>query len=250
VPISVHRHAVRDLAKYLREAEEFTNDVQVDRWAKRVHAFLRQAVDPDEADRFSRVGSSWANRWDEFFAKKGYLEGAIAKSEDRVAAEKEPATEQRNIPPPTRKVFVVHGHDGEVKEAVARFIERLELDPIILHEQPNQGRTIIEKFEQSSEDVAFAVVLLTPDDVGRAADETSELRPRARQNVILELGYFCGRLRRMRVCALYRSRVELPSDFQGVVYIEFDPAGAWRTKLAQEFVEAKLTINVEKLINK
>jgi predicted nucleotide-binding protein len=90
---------------------------------------------------------------------------------------------------------------------------------------------------------------LTPDDLGRANGST-DLRARARQNVILELGYFLGRLGRTRVCALHRGGVELPSDFQGVVYIEFDSAGAWRAKLAQEFVEAKLTIKIEGLINK
>jgi predicted nucleotide-binding protein len=150
----------------------------------------------------------------------------------------------------TREVFVVHGHDGEAKESVARFLEKLGLVPIILHEQPSQGRTVIEKFEISSKNVAFAVVLLTPDDVGGTTDEATDLRPRARQNVILELGYFMGRLGRTRVCALYKGGVELPSDFQGVVYIEFDPAGAWRTKLAQELLGAKITIKLEGLINK
>lgn len=119
---------------------------------------------------------------------------------------------------------------------------------MILHEQPNQGRTIIEKFEVSSSDVAFAVVLLTPDDVGGIKEDPPNLQLRARQNVILELGYFLGRLGRTRVCALHRGGVELPSDYQGVLYIEFDSAGAWRAKLAQEFVEAKLTINLQGLI--
>jgi predicted nucleotide-binding protein len=106
-----------------------------------------------------------------------------------------------------RRVFVVHGHDGEAKETVARFLEKLELEPIILHEQPNQGRTVIEKFETSSSDVAFAVVLLTPDDLGRAANGPPDLSARARQGVILELGYFLGRLGRTRVCALHRGGV-------------------------------------------
>jgi len=150
----------------------------------------------------------------------------------------------------TREVFVVHGHDGEAKESVARFLEKLGLDVIILHEQPNQGRTIIEKFEISSKNVAFAVVLLTPDDLGYGVDKPEKLEPRARQNVILELGYFLGRLGRTRVCALYKGGVELPSDFQGVVYIELDPAGAWRTKLAQELLGAKITIKLEGLLNK
>jgi predicted nucleotide-binding protein len=98
-----------------------------------------------------------------------------------------------------------------MKESVARFLEKLDLRPIILHEQPNKGRTVIEKFEAHS-DVGFAVVLLTPDDVGGLASSPDKLSRRARQNVILELGYFIGKLGRAKVCALYKEGVEIPSD--------------------------------------
>lgn len=145
-------------------------------------------------------------------------------------------------------MFIVHGHDNEAKETSARFLERLGLQPVILHEQANAGRTIIEKFESYSDDIAFAVVLLTPDDVGAVATDASNLKPRARQNVIMELGYFMGRLSRLRVCALYKGGVELPSDYQGVLYIEMDSAGVWKSKLAKEFVQAKLTINLKALL--
>jgi predicted nucleotide-binding protein len=92
-------------------------------------------------------------------------------------------------------------------------------------------------------------VLLTPDDIGSAANKPSDLKARARQNVIMELGYFMGRLGRFRVCALHKGSVELPSDYQGVLYIELDPAGAWKAKLAQEFVQAKLPIELSGLLN-
>ncbi|HEY2801314.1 MAG TPA: nucleotide-binding protein, partial [Chthoniobacterales bacterium] len=144
--------------------------------------------------------------------------------------------------------FVVHGHDSESKQNVAGFIQTIGLQPIILHEQANSGRTIIEKFEVFA-DVGFAVILLTPDDTGALAKEAGNLRPRARQNVILELGYFMGRLSRKRVCALYKASVELPSDIQGVVYIEFDGAGAWKTRVAQELVEAGYTIDLSALLH-
>jgi predicted nucleotide-binding protein len=132
------------------------------------------------------------------------------------------------------KVFVVHGHDDGVKQTVARFLEKLGLTPVILHEQPNNGLTIIEKFEAYA-GVAFAVVLLTPDDLGGPADWPREKQtPRARQNVVLELGYFLGKLGRKRVCALYKDGTEIPSDFQGVVYVPMDGAGAWRLVLGRE----------------
>jgi len=246
---------ISQLAVQLADANDITSSNEIDRWVKRVYAFLREAVGDDIADRFRNLGSHEINSYDELAIKRGHLEGLIANGEGAATAQvlgspRREAVEETQIVSATRRVFVVHGHDGEAKESVARFLEKLELQPIILHEQPNQGRTVIEKFEVSSNDVAFAIVLLTPDDLGRAANGSTELHTRARQNVILELGYFLGRLGRSRVCALHRGGVELPSDFQGVVYIEFDVAGAWKTKLAQEFVEAKLTINIEGLISK
>jgi predicted nucleotide-binding protein len=129
------------------------------------------------------------------------------------------------------RIFIVHGHEDASREAVARFIEALGFQPIILHERPNEGRTVIEKVEAHG-DVGFAVVLLTPDDEGCVRGGTPE--PRARQNVLLELGYFIGRLGRNRVCALKRGELEIPSDFGGVVYEPFDAAGAWKQKLGRE----------------
>lgn len=142
-----------------------------------------------------------------------------------------------------RSVFIVHGHDEAARETTARYVERLGLEAVILHEQVNQGRTIIEKLEHNA-DVGFAVVLLTPDDVGAAAAANDELRPRARQNVVLELGFFAGKLGRSRVCALHKGDVELPSDFLGVVYIPLDPAGGWRLLLARELKAAGFSIDL------
>ena len=141
-----------------------------------------------------------------------------------------------------RDVFIIHGRDDGTKEIVARFIEQLGLKPIILHEEPNQGQTIIEKFEQHAE-VAFAIALLTPDDTGGLADEEQSHKPRARQNVIFEFGYFMGKLGRQRVCALKKENVETPSDYDGVLYIPFDESGAWRMKLVGELKNAGFDID-------
>ena len=107
----------------------------------------------------------------------------------------------------TNEVFVVHGTDNGAKETVARFLTKLGLEPVVLHEQPNQGRTIIEKFEEYAQ-VAFAVVLLTPDDIGGRHGQSDGLQHRARQNVILELGFFLGKLGRRGTCALLKEDVE------------------------------------------
>jgi len=141
------------------------------------------------------------------------------------------------------KVFLVHGHDESARETTARFLEKLNLKPIILHEQPNAGRTVIEKVEGYA-DVAFAVVLLTPDDVGGLKSAPQGIKPRARQNVIFELGYFIGKLGRSHVAALLKGDVEKPSDYDGVLYIPMDTAGAWKLRLARELKNAGLNIDL------
>jgi len=144
---------------------------------------------------------------------------------------------------PSRKVFVVHGRDEGKREAVCRLLERLQLAPIVLHEQPNQGRTVIEKCEDHA-DVDFGVVLITSDDLGKLTD-AQELKPRARQNVILELGYFIGKLGRSRVCALYEDGVELPSDIPGIAYVSL--GNSWQFELARELKAAQIEVDLNKL---
>lgn len=143
----------------------------------------------------------------------------------------------------SRRVFVVHGHDDGSRETVARFLEKLGFEAVILHEQANQGRTVIEKVEAYG-DVGFAVVLLTADDEGCVRGGIPE--PRARQNVILELGYFIGRLGRGKVCALKRGELEIPSDYAGVVYESMD--GNWKQALGRELQEAGYDIDWNKVM--
>ena len=156
------------------------------------------------------------------------------------------AVETRLQVPTTNKIFIVHGHDGEARETVARFVNNIGFEPIILHEQASKGRTIIEKVEANS-DVGFAIVLLTPDDLGRTKTNES-LEPRARQNVLLELGYFIGKLGRDKVCALRRGDVSIPSDFAGVVWEEMDQNGGWKQALARELKAAGHAIDWNKVM--
>ncbi len=149
----------------------------------------------------------------------------------------------------SNRVFVVHGHDGEAKLATARFLERLGLEAIILHEQDDGGRTIIEKFEAYS-DVGFAIIVHTADDVGnsrKAHDKDGSLKARSRQNVVFEHGYFFGRLGRGRVVALLKGDIEIPSDLQGVIYTPMDDHDAWKIKVAKEMKAAGLSIDMNKL---
>ncbi len=157
------------------------------------------------------------------------------------------AGESTQHPETGRSVFIVHGRDEGKKEAVARFLTALDLEPIILHEQPNRGRTVIEKFEAHA-DVSFAVVILTGDDSGGPSDKSEPARPRGRQNVVFELGYFVGRLGRKKVCTLYEEGVEIPSDFSGIVYVPLDASGAWRTLLARELKAAGFELDMNRAL--
>jgi len=161
--------------------------------------------------------------------------------------------------PLSKNVFIVHGTDHASLKELKTLLEGVGLNPIILHEQPSKGMTLIEKLEEYSKNVGFAFIILTPDDVGigqpegtqmlleimgkknAAPEETIEFfnthpqqivkvitavfklfRQRARQNVVLEFGYFIGKLGRGNVCCLYKGTMELPSDMNGVCYIHFE----------------------------
>jgi predicted nucleotide-binding protein len=172
------------------------------------------------------------------------LTAAINLLEERIADAPADAVPS---PPPipasfSRRIFVVHGHDNEPKEATARFLEGLGFEPVILHERPNKGRTIIQKFQEEAADVGFAVVLMSAD------DEMRDGLKRARQNVVLELGFFLGKLGPSRVAAIVKGSVERPSDFDGVVYIPFD--GAWQRELASELDAAGYEVDFNKIMKK
>jgi predicted nucleotide-binding protein len=149
----------------------------------------------------------------------GTLKGAYEFPSEEVSSKIE---RPENIPP-NNKVFIVHGHDDSLKNELESFLRELGLEPIILHKQPDRGNTLIEKIEENS-DVGFAVILLTPDDVGYSAQEAVKedsqriKNSRARQNVILELGYFVGKLGRDKVCCIHKKSIELPTDINGLLY--------------------------------
>ncbi len=144
------------------------------------------------------------------------------------------------------KVFIVHGHDDAAKQAVARFVEKIGLEAIILHEQASSGKTIIEKIEASS-NVGFAIVLYTPCDVGASKGEKDQLKPRARQNVIFEHGYLIGKIGRKNVCALVKGNIETPNDISGVVYIKMDESEAWKYQVAKEMKARGYDVDLNKI---
>ena len=149
----------------------------------------------------------------------------------------------------SNRIFVVHGHDEAMKPAVARVLEKLGLEPIILHERANEGRTVIEKFTDYS-DVGFAVVLLSPDDMAYSKDQSPDnAKLRARQNVIFELGFFIGKLGRERVLILHQQDgdFEMPSNHAGVLYTPYDDSGGWQFDLIKELNACNYDADANKL---
>lgn len=150
--------------------------------------------------------------------------------------------------PNTGKVFIVHGHDNGVKETVARFIEKFGLEAVILHEQLDQSRTVIEKLLDHAVEADYAIALFTPDDIGYPVNNPDDRKHRARQNVVLELGLFLGLLGRKRVALLQVSDdIEIPSDYSGVLRVLFDSAGFWQLALAKEMKARGINIDLNKV---
>jgi predicted nucleotide-binding protein len=177
------------------------------------------------------------------------LEQAIKGPEEEIAYRGEQSSQAAEIASqshPNNKVFLVHGRDDAAKNAVALFLRAIGLNPIILHQRPNGGRHLLTKFREEAEGAGFAVVLMTADDEGGLAGATDRW-PRARQNVVFELGFFIGKLGPANVAALVKGDVEKPSDFDGIAYIPFDASNHWKTDLARELQHAKVPFDPEKV---
>lgn len=260
--IQIQLNELTDIVSRVREGVDSTRE-NLKRWKSRTVKLLSDKVNPEEGTKLREITRNFvtadhvhdivydANQYRAFLSSlneelKKHPEGVIPTE-----TEKSPAVLVEENPKlfGSRTVFIVHGRDEAAKQSVARFLERLDLEVVILHEQPDKGRTLVEKLEASSSevDVAYAIVILTPDDVGALTSEKDKLQPRARQNVVFELGYFIARLGRQRVRAMYTEGVELPSDYQGVLYTQLDRPGAWRLELAREIKAAGITVDLNKI---
>lgn len=241
-------------------------------WSNRVMIFLNEIADDATAQGFWDASVEDPNNlegpfsWAEFNVKKRFLSGIYEsyqiqknlssrqKNDSGDQRPQDPSEDQNESDLDEEKsenkeinVFIVHGHDNNIKEKVARFVEKLGFRAIILHEQPNRGKTIIEKFESFAEKVNFTIVLLTPDDIGASVLNKNSPKYRARQNVIFEFGFFAAKLGRAKVCALCKGDIEIPSDYSGVVYLPLDDNEAWKMSLVREMKNAGLAIDPNKL---
>ena len=180
------------------------------------------------------------------------VEGFVQAGPSQTVAKKDTlGSGNEEIQPTTKdepRVFVVYGHDIAVREELELILRRVKTNPIILQNIPGKGDTLIEKLE-SLTNVDFACVLLTPDDIGAAKCKPKDLRPRARQNVVLELGMVLSRLGRPRVAILVKGdAIEKPSDIDGLIYIPFDEkVSEAAIELAATLQDAGFNINVRDL---
>jgi hypothetical protein len=213
------------------------NDMLGDKLAKSLPADTQSIYSNGDHARSTGIGKI-----------RGFLLGLINRLDSQDEGGQQVLISTVQIRQPTSHsnlVFLVHGHDAESKETVARFIEKLGLKVIILHEQPHSGKTIIEKYESFASKAGYAVILLTPDDLGASKADAKVPKFRARQNVIFELGFFIAKLGRNRVCALRKGDVEIPSDYHGVLYVPIDSEGAWKISLAKEMKSVGLPITLD-----
>ena len=146
-----------------------------------------------------------------------------------------------------KRVFIVHGHDSNTRNEAELLIKQLGFEPVVLFKQPNMGDTIIEKLLRESSEAAFAIVLYTKCDEGKAVEE-ADLKPRARQNVVFEHGLMCGLLGRKHVVALVEEGVEIPGDLSGIVYIMLDSAKRWQFDVAREMKASGMAVDLNKLM--
>jgi len=248
----MNEELIKKLSDLIGEGFNLSDEIFVNRWTQRVAVILEHTLGTETQEKFLLYSGN--DMFEQLEKRLGFLEALIidlsmprSTAKENIGHKDISEFEKKQDEMKKNKIFIVHGHNNEVKETVARFVEKIGLDPVILHEQANSGQTIIEKFEKYA-NVSYAIILLTPDDLGKAKRD-QDYKSRARQNVILELGYFIGRLGRDKVCAIHLENVEIPTDFQGVLYLPFDNAGAWKMNLAQEFVEANLPIKIDSLVS-
>jgi predicted nucleotide-binding protein len=240
---------IRDLDKRSRRDQGVDYQTAADglrRWKATAHKLLTPFLGEEEARQIYSMRADAGSIEEQFEMHETHLmnlkEEIQKYPEHRIAQAKVAQESRSKMRSKDRKVFIAHGH-GSHKDAVARVITKLGLEPVILQEKPGTGRTLIDKLEKYS-DVGYAVVLLAPDDIGGKKGE--EQYDRSRQNVVFELGYFVGKLGRGCVCLLYWPGVEMPSDYFGVEYVLFDDKDAWKYRLAGELKEVgyKIDFNV------
>lgn len=246
---------VADIVYDKNQEDEFNNERR--KWQKFVEELLKQSFSVTNNvyhKEFCETGQSLIfvpgqdyiqEERDEINKKIAYLESLIECIPlIPSSVESSIAPVEQSHPSKSKKVFIVHGHDVANRAEVELLVKKLGYEPIVLFKQASGGKTVIEKLEDETDSVCFAIILYTACDFGRDKSDGKD-QPRARQNVVFEHGYLCAKLGRDHVCALVEPGIEVPSDLAGVVYISL--SGPWDYQIAKEMKQAGLEIDLNLL---
>ncbi len=237
-------------SKYMSNGEfsngwECVNNELFDSWKIQVKSFIQKnftetSIHYQEFEKNENI-NMWTTNYDIFKKLNTILESLEVEFDDIVNA----STNENKPHTIKNKVFIVHGHDDLAISEVKNTLIQLGLEPIVLRDKPSSSKTIIEKIEHFSNEVRFAIILYTPCDIGGKDKDT--LKPRARQNVVLEHGYLMAKIGRNNTCALIKEDVEKPGDIDGIVYIPMDTHNAWRYSIVDELKSSGFNVKKDDL---
>lgn len=260
--IKSRKEVADKIDEYIRKGEHISHNFtekEFDSWKSYMSEFLKQAFDnPNSEYKYSFINAGvplfFTDRTDFYQVTMDELDAKILNLKnlklklELLPCSSEDKENEKDVKYNSPKVFIVHGHDTALKVTVARTLEKIDLEPVILHEQENNGKTIIEKFESNAETCGFAIILLTADDWGYTKEENdASKRPRARQNVVFEMGFFMGKLGRDRVFLLLDNGVEKPGDLDGIIYNSTNDE-MWKIKLVKELKSSGYNVDANKIL--
>jgi predicted nucleotide-binding protein len=186
---------------------------------------------------------------------KGKVKGAyvctekfLPSTEKNTSTNKSTISALRNL---SRRIIVVCGADDEMKQALTEALTKLSLIPLVMCEEPSQGKKIVENFNRDYADVTFAVVLLSPDDFAYAKNEAATKRKlRPQQDVVFELGFLLGKLGKGNVLIFFREcqNFEIPTDFEGIKVTAFDDRDSWKLALIREVSNCGLAVDGDRIL--
>jgi predicted nucleotide-binding protein len=228
----------KELLKRLFTSEEIF--LEYDRYRGGMGILMREKTLGEKRNDFTENIEDKCHRFDSIIERLELIPESISNTASS-ATQNINSKETNNS-----QIFIVHGHDDSAKLEVARFIEKIGFEPIILSEQASESKTIIEKIEKYS-DVGFGVVIYSPCDVGGKNKDFPELVGRARQNVVFEHGFLIGKLGRSKVCPLVTGNVETPNDISGIAYTSMDSSN-WKIALAKELRTANYSVDMNDVI--
>lgn len=234
----------KELLKRLFTSDEMC--AEYDRWAGGMSVMMREKYLQEKTSDFHKKIDDKNHRLESIIERLELIPESTTASVSSVSSVSSVTLAQPSLTIDRSKIFIVHGHDDSAKLEVARFIEKIGFEPIILHEQASESKTIIEKIEAYS-DVGFGIVIYTPCDIGSKNTDTPELEGRARQNVVFEHGFLIGKLGRSKVCPLVKGVVDTPNDISGIVYTSMDSSN-WKIALAKELRAAEYAVDMNDVI--